>query len=942
MHSAGTSSGPKRRLDISDAWPGFGSTKLAAAAIRGAFTLAVLCALLLIAARPAQAQTETALFSFCLYPESPVTGCTDGVGPFSRLTSDGAGNLYGTTRNGGPGGWPGDGTVFELSPNGSGGWNETVLYSFTGGADGGSPYSYVVFDSVGNLYGTTASGGANGCKNFGDGCGVVFELSPVGTSWTETVLYSFAGGTDGADPIAGLILGPAGNLYGTTSGGFGGSDGSGTVFELSPSGSGWTERVIYTPATTSSGYGIWAGLTMNAAGNIFGVGQSTVFELSPNGSGGWNPTVIYTFADALKDGSNPLGTPVLDQAGNLYGTTSAGGAHNYGTVYKLSPGETGWTETILHSFNNNGTDGYDPVAGIVLDAAGNIYGTTSLGGTPSIVLGYARIPGTVFKLVAPVGNGKTYQEKVLSFDGTDGFAPFGSLILDSSTGNLYGTTVDGGVGYGSASTGLGVVFEVSQLAPATTATTLASSLNPSIYGQAVRFTAAVSSAAGTPTGTVIFYDDSTSTTLGSSGTLGNGSTAIWVSSLAAGSHSITAAYQGSATFVASTSAPLNQVVNPATTTTSLASSLNPARVTETVTYTATVASQYGWAATGTVVFQDGGLTIATVTVVANHAAYSTKYTSPGTHSITASYSGDSSNTGSVSAALVEQINKGLSKTVLTTSGSPSLVGQPVTFTATVTSVYGAIPNGETVTFYDGTTVMGTRTTVGGVATFTTSSLTAKTHTIKATYSGDATFLPSSGTVTQVVNKYNTTTALVSSLNPSNYGQAVTLTAKVTPTGPYQPTGTVTFRNGSVILGSKTLNAGGVATLTTPKIPVGADTLTATYGGDAFNGKSVSAAITQTVSQASISMVLTSTPNPSTFGTSVKFTAKLTSNGGLPSGQPVTFSYNGATLGTANVNSTGVATFYTTTLPRGSDVVTAAYAGTVDYSAVSATVTQVVN
>ena len=131
-------------------------------------------------------------------------------------------------------------------------------------------------------------------------------------------------------------------------------------------------------------------------------------------------------------------------------------------------------------------------------------------------------------------------------------------------------------------------------------------------------------------------------------------------------------------------------------------------------------------------------------------------------------------------------------------------------------------------------------------------------------------------------------------------------------------------------------------MTTAKIPVGADTLTATYNGDAFNAKSVSPAITQTVRQASISIVLTSYPNPSTFGTSVKFTAKLTSNGGLPSGQPVTFSYNGATLGTANVNSIGVATFYTTALPRGSDLVTAAYAGTVDYSAASATVTQVVH
>ena len=211
---------------------------------------------------------------------------------------------------------------------------------------------------------------------------------------------------------------------------------------------------------------------------------------------------------------------------------------------------------------------------------------------------------------------------------------------------------------------------------------------------------------------------------------------------------------------------------------------------------------------------------------------------------------------------------------------------------------------------NGKTVLGTGSLSGGAASFTTSALKVGTTTAMAVYGGDFDFRGSkSNTVQQVVEKYPTTTALSSSLNPSNYGQRVILTATVTSAGP-APTGDVTFKTGSVILGSRTLNASGVATLTTAKIPLGAHTrLTATYNGDTLNGKSVSAAITQTVSQASISMVLTSTPNPSAFGKSVKFTARLTSNGGLPSGQPVTFSYNGATLGTANVNSYGVATFF---------------------------------
>jgi len=377
------------------------------------------------------------------------------------------------------------------------------------------------------------------------------------------------------------------------------------------------------------------------------------------------------------------------------------------------------------------------------------------------------------------------------------------------------------------------------------------------------------------------------------------------------------------------------------TTTTLVSSLNPAAPHKVVTYTASVASQGGGTVTGTVAFQDGGSTIATIPLANQQAAYSTTYTKGGSHAITATYSGDAHNLASTSATLTEYVASVATKTVVTTSGSPSFVGQPVTFTATVTSSHGTIPDGELVTFYDGTTTLGSVALTGGTAANTNSSLSAKTHIIKATYAGDDTFEPSTGSVKQVVDKYPTTTALSSSLNPSNYGQAVTFTATVTPTGPYPLTGKVAFKDGTLGIGTVTLS-GGVATITRPKLAVGTHSITATYEEDAFNGNSVSAAITQTVSQASVSMVLTSTPNPSTFGRSVHFTARLTSNGGVPTGQPVTFSYNNATLGTAIVGAKGVATFSTTTLPQGSDAVTAAYAGGVDYSSASATVTQGVN
>ena len=327
-------------------------------------------------------------------------------------------------------------------------------YSFTGGADGANPYmSYVLFDSVGNLYGTTYEAGSYGY-------GVVFELSLTGTIWTEAVLYSFAGGTDDANPLNGLIMDSAGNLYGRT---YEAGGGSGTIFELSKSGGGWTKQVIYSDAP---GY---AGLTMDTAGNIFGVTTDVVFELSPNGHGGWNPNVIPTFSGGSKDGLVAEGTPVLDHAGNLYGTTLGGGSKNNGTVYKLSHGTNGWSQKILHSFEGGSNEGSEPFAGIVFDAAGNIYGTTEVGGNP--------LAGTVYELVAPVGIG-SYKEKVLwKFDTTDGYEPVDSLILDSA-GNLYRTTPEGG------SNGYGVVFKVNVPAAWTT-TTLTTSLNPSTYGQAV-------------------------------------------------------------------------------------------------------------------------------------------------------------------------------------------------------------------------------------------------------------------------------------------------------------------------------------------------------------------------------------------------------------------------------------------------------------------------
>jgi uncharacterized repeat protein (TIGR03803 family) len=301
----------------------FGSTTLAT--IRRSSRLTALLTLLLVAAHPAHAQIETVLYSFDFDGNYP-----NGAQPTSSLTPDDAGDFYGTTANGGLWGY---GTVFELSPNSGGGWNETVIYSFcpdpkSGCPDGWQPLSAVIFDKAGNLYGTAYEGGAHGN-------GVVFELSPSEAGWTQTVLYNFPGGSGAAYPVNGLIFDTSGNLYGTTCAP-GGAEG--TIFTLSPAGGAWTGQIIY---NMGANQGTIGGLAIDAAGNIFGVSDTTAFKLSSDGNGTWTPTIIHTFAGAPKDGAGPQGIPVFDGEGNLYGATCGGGRYNYGTVYELVCWEEG-------------------------------------------------------------------------------------------------------------------------------------------------------------------------------------------------------------------------------------------------------------------------------------------------------------------------------------------------------------------------------------------------------------------------------------------------------------------------------------------------------------------------------------------------------------------------------------------------------------------------
>ena len=351
-------------------------------------------------------------------------GGSDGSEPYAGLLMDKTGNLYGTTFAGGAHGY---GTVFKLAKGGS----ETILYSFGGGNDGAYPEAGVILDASGNLYGTTADGGSlDGCQ--GEGCGTIFKVAPDGT---ESVVHAFAGGKDGSTPTAGLVADRSGNLYGTTYSGGSTANcdyqtGCGTVYKLAPDG---TETVLYAFHGGSDGGNPFAGLIIDAAGNLYGTTQyagsgncvsgcGVVFRVAPDGS----ETVLHAFD--YSDGAYPAGGVVMDKAGNLYGTTGWG--YVVGNVYRLSPDGT---LTVLHSFTDV-PDGANPYDRLAMDGSGNLYGTTQAGGKRCG--NYGSSCGVIFE-IAPGGT-ETVLHAFRKKKG-DGILPLAGLIRDRK-GNLYGTT----------------------------------------------------------------------------------------------------------------------------------------------------------------------------------------------------------------------------------------------------------------------------------------------------------------------------------------------------------------------------------------------------------------------------------------------------------------------------------------------------------------------
>jgi len=375
------------------------------------------------ASAPAQAQTYKVIHNF-------TAKGADGATPYGGPILDGSGNLYGTTYLGGRGG---AGSVYKLSPNGPS-WKYTSLYSFKAGPDGSGPaFGSLAMWANRGLFGTTEGG-----SNFGTAFAV------CACAHAEVVIHGFGNAGDGAQPIGGVVFDSDGNFYGTTS--LGGAFGNGTVFKATRHNGGWIENPIYSFASENDGINPPAGVTLDAHGNLYGttslggaLGFGTIYELSPSASG-WTETILHTF-EAADDGANPVGGVIVDSGGNLYGTTFDGGIKGGGTIYELSPSASGWTFTVLYSF----VGGYGgPYNKLTLGANGDLYGFTNAEGADGL--------GSIFKL-SPGASDWTLITLHDFAGGLDGASPYGSVAVDAK-GNVFGTAVVGGTD------NQGVIFEI--------------------------------------------------------------------------------------------------------------------------------------------------------------------------------------------------------------------------------------------------------------------------------------------------------------------------------------------------------------------------------------------------------------------------------------------------------------------------------------------------
>jgi hypothetical protein len=823
--------------------------------------------------------------------------------------------------------------ITELNPTGT-----ALIYSTYLGGSGNDFGHGIAVDANGNAYLTGAASSTNfpvtsgvlqsvnHAVATGEDNAFVAELNPSGSALIYSTYLggsSNCAGQDASDSGAGIAIDAAGNAYvsGTacsnnfpvTSGAFqtvNNSPGRDNAFvaKVNPTGT----ALIYATYLGADNFDLGYGIAVDADG------------------------------DAYVTGFDASGFTQFPVTSGAFQTTNQGGQDAF--VTELNPTGTG----LIYSTYLGGSDA-DLGYGIVLDSAGDAYVSGQSYSTDFPLTSDAfqlvnnAAPGHLSNAfiteLNPTGTGLVYST-YLGGNKSD----YGIGIALDADGNVYmaggaGSTnfpVSSGafqtVNKSSAQTAFVVKFASNASSPpAATTTTLVTSPNPSAYGQAVSFYAPVASSGALPDQqSVVFMNGSTALGIGA----WNGKSAEFTAStLPVAANMVTAVYNGDSNFAASTSNIVSQVVNRATAATTIASSLSPSSLGQSVTFTATVTAQFTGMPTGTVIFKDGAVALGASPLNAGGtAAFSTAALFAGSHSITAVYSGDANFLTNTSAPSTQTVLQASSTTAIASSPDPITYDKPVTFTATVKSSTTIKPTGK-VMFEDGAAVLGSGAlSASGMATLSTSALSAGRHSITAFYSGDTNFLTShSAILTQTVEHASSTTTVASSMSPSTYGKSVTFTATVKSITKVKPAGTVTFTNGKATLGTSTLKAGGTATFSTTALNAGSHAVTAVYRGNADFLASTSAILTQTVKQASTTTAIASSSNPSAYGESVTFTATVKSNTTVKPAGTVTFKDGTTTLGTGSLAG-GIATIKTSKLAKGNHSISASYAGNSEYLA----------
>jgi RHS repeat-associated protein len=642
------------------------------------------------------------------------------------------------------------------------------------------------------------------------------------------------------------------------------------------------------------------------------VGETVTFTATVTGG-------LPTGTVAFQDGSTAMGSAPLNNGVATFSTASlTAGSHNitasYGGDANNRSSSKSITQSVIVSSTTSLSSSANPAAnGQQVTFTATVVGS-SPGGTVSFYDGATQLNNTP-----------------TSRSGNTATASYSTKVLTSGDHNI--TASYSGDSNNTPSTSPVLVQTINRIA---TSISLGVTPTTAAYGTTVALNMNMNTTSSSLSGTFTVYDGASvikTCNLIPQPTPVTCSTSV--NTLAAGSHSLTLQYSGDSNYQPSTSSAVVVQINPATTTTSVViapstvSYGQPQTVSGSVTSVGTV--------TGVVTILDNGSSIGTANLTGS--SYSKSLTlNAGTHNLSASYGGDANNAGSSSGTVAATVNAAVTSIAITSNANPSLYGQPVTWTATVSG--GISPSGN-VAFKDGATTLGTSTLTGGVASYSSSALAVGAHNITAVYAGDANNASATSSVlAQTVNQGASTATVTSSVNPSSYGQSVTFTVSVTGSA---PSGTVTIQDGATTLGTATLSGSGnttTASYSTGALGTGSHNITAVYGGDTNNAGSTSAALTQIVNPLATSTTVSSSANPAPPGGNVTFTATVT-GGSNPSGT-VTFSDAGTTLGTANL-ANGAATYTTSTLGSGTHNITAAYAGDTNNAAsTSASLTQTVN